>query len=349
MSWYPEATQHTLYQRLPKVDLHRHLEGSIRLSTMMDVAKVYSITLPLRPDLRSLVAMQATDRLDADTFLAKFQVLRLFYRSPEVIARITAEAIEDAAADGVQYMDLHFTPVALSRYQGFLLSDVMDWVARSAADAARKYAVIVRLIASVNRHESIQLAEQVVRLAAERRHLGIVGVDLAGNEAEYSGRPFVGLFREAHAAGLALAVHAGEWGGAENVRMALEEMQADRVIHGVRVMEDPSVVALARERNIPFAVCLTSNVQTGVVSSLEQHPLLAMLLAGLNISINTDDPSISQIALSDEYWLACERLGLPHSILAERILAAAEAAFLTPTEHTDLLRRLRQGLSAGGL
>lgn len=317
----------------------------MRFSTMMEIAKVYSISLPLRPDLGSLVAMQTSDRLDFSTFLSKFQFLRLFYRSPEVIARITAEAIEDAAADGVQYLDLHFTPVALGRFQGFLLSDVMDWVAESAAQAAQRAGIYVRLIASVNRHESIQLAEQVVRLAVERRGMGIVALDLAGNEAEFDGRSFASLFREAHSAGMAVTVHAGEWGGAENVRVALEEMHADRVVHGVRVLDDPRVVALARERGVPFEVCLTSNLQTGVATSASNHPLLTMLLAGLNVTINTDDPSISQITLSDEYWLACEQLGVPYPVLAERIFAASDAAFLNPMERTDLEERLQQGLS----
>ncbi len=346
MSWYPEAAQAPLYRLLPKVDLHRHLEGSIRLATMMEIARVYSITLPIRPDLSSLVSMQPGDALTAGVFLSKFQVLRQFYRSPEIIARITAEAIEDAASDGVYYLDLHFTPVALSRHQGFLLSDVMDWVACAAAEAARRHAVTVRLIASVNRHESIQLAEQVAHLAAERRKAGIVALDLAGDETHVPGRQFTALFREARSAGLALTVHAGEWGGPENVRMALEEMRADRIIHGVRALDDPAVVAMARERGVPFAVCLTSNAQTGVVACLEQHPLLAMLLAGLNVTLNTDDPSISGITLSDEYWLASERLGLPHAILAERILAAASAAFLSPAERAALAERLRRGLSA---
>lgn len=345
MSWYPDIPQRTIYNQLPKVDLHRHLEGSVRLATMMEVAKLHSISLPLRPDLRSLVAMQPDDALNASTFLSKFQFLRMFYRSPEVIARITAEAIEDAALDGVQYLDLHFTPVALSRHQGFLLSDVMDWVAQAAAAAAARHGIYSRLIASINRHESIQLAEQVARLAAERQHMGIVGLDLAGNEADFPGEPFVGLFREARSAGLRITIHAGEWSGAENVRVALEDFQADRVVHGVRVMEDPAVVALARERGVPFEVCLTSNLQTGVIPALRDHPLMTMLLAGLNVTINTDDPSISQICLSDEYWAVCEGLGLPYPVLAERIFAAGDAAFLLPHEREDLMERLQRGLA----
>src|SRR5574338_1493389 len=150
------------YRALPKVDLHRHLEGSLRLKTMLDVANQHGITIPddvLR--LSNLIQVQVADKFTYQNFLAKFNTLRLFYRSPDVIHRITREAVEDAARDNVRYMELRFTPVALSRAERFPLHDVMDWVTASARDAAKDCNMIVRLIASVNRHESTELAEQV--------------------------------------------------------------------------------------------------------------------------------------------------------------------------------------------
>jgi adenosine deaminase len=317
----------------------------MRVETLMEVVKIHGITLPVNPSLHSLVKMQPEDPLTFSAFLAKFQVLRLFYRSPELIARITREAIADAAADGVQYLDLNFTPVALSRYQGFSLADVMDWVAESAGQAAKDYNILVNLIASVNRHESVEQAEEVVGLAIERKSRGIVALDLAGNEAEFKGDPFIRLFREARSEGMAVTVHAGEWGGAENIRQALEDFQADRIVHGVRILEDPNVVALAREMGTPFEVCLTSNLQTGVFSSLEEHSFLRMMQAGINVTLNTDDPSVSQICLSDEYWLACEQLGLSKNDLEKLILAAAKAAFLPPDQKAGLVQRLSRLLS----
>ena len=346
MGWYPVSTQQSIYSRLPKVDLHRHLEGSLRVDTLMEVARVHGLTLPLRPDLRSLVQMQASDSLNFSTFLSKFQFLRLFYRSPQIIARITREVVLDAAADQVRYLELRFTPVALSRAQGFPLSDVIDWVLESVSSASAEAGIRSRLIVSMNVHEPVSLAEEVLRLAIDRKDRGIVGLDLAGNEAEFSTLPFLDLVREAKASGLSATIHAGERGGAENVRRALEVLEADRIGHGVRVMEDTSVVALARERGVPFEVCVTSNHQTGVVPSLGAHPLRRMLTAGLNVTLNTDDPSISQITLSDEYRLACEELGLPLSTLQERILAGAQAAFLPPAEKQQLVEQLRRELAA---
>lgn len=325
------------YQKLPKVELHRHLEGSLRLATMLDIARAHGITARLR----HLVQVQNGEPFTYQNFLAKFTTLRMFYRSPEVIHRITREAIEDAAKDNVRYLELRFTPVALSRAERFPMDEVIDWVCESAQQAAGKFGIMVRLLASVNRHESLELAEQVAWLAADRIEKGLVGLDLAGNEAECPVQPFVGIFHEAQQAGLHITVHAGEWAGAASVRSALEDMHAERIGHGVRILEDQPVVALARERGATFDVCVTSNYQSGVVPSLEAHPLLKMLEAGLNVTLATDNPGISQITLGDEYRQACETLGMTRQVLDERLLAAARAAFLPDEERAGLVSRLK--------
>jgi adenosine deaminase len=333
------------YRALPKVELHRHLEGSLRLDTMLDIARQHGIVIPedvLR--LSNLVQIQEEDKFTFQNFLAKFNTLRLFYRSPDAIDRITREAVEDAAKDNVKYMELRFTPVALSRAERFPLHDVVDWVIASAKEAAKEYGVIVRLIASVNRHESIDLAEQVAWLAVERMQDGMVGLDLAGNEAEFSYQPFYGIFREAKQAGLHLTIHAGEWGPAQHVRDAIEEIGAERIGHGVRVLEDQNVAGVAREHGTAFEVCVTSNYQSGVVQSLETHPLMKMLEAGLNVTINTDDPSISRITLSHEYYTACEDLHMPQSTLKQRIVAAAQACFLPDDEKEKLAHQINKDL-----
>lgn len=338
------ASLHT-YRALPKVELHRHLEGSLRLDTMVDVARQHGITIPadvLR--LSNLVQVQDADKFTFQNFLAKFNTLRLFYRSPDVIDRITREAVEDAAKDNVRYMELRFTPVALSRAERFPLHDVIDWVLTSAREAAQKYNVIVRLIASVNRHESTELAEQVAWLAAAHIKDGLVALDLAGNEAEFKTEPFYGIFKEAKQAGLHVTIHAGEWGPAVNVKEAIEEIGADRIGHGVRVLEDQDILTLVRERGTAFEVCVTSNYQSGVVQSLDTHPLMGMLEAGVNVTINTDDPSISRITLSHEYYTACEDLHMPQSTLRQRIVAAAEAGFLAPDEKVELVNQLKKDL-----
>lgn len=332
------------FDEMPKVELHRHLEGSLRLDTLLEVARTHGITIPRNFDLRSMVQMQKHDPLTFTTFLSKFQTLRLFYLSPEIIQRITREAIADAALDRVRYMELRFSPMALSRSQNFALGDVIDWVIESAQQTAADYNITVRLIASVNRHESPDLAEKIADLAVQRRSRGIVGLDLAGNEAEFPSEPFIPIFRAAKAHGLRLCVHAGEWQGADNVLKAIDYFDADRIGHGVRVIENPEVVTMAAQKQTAFEVCITSNYQTGVVPALTDHPITRMLQAGLNVTLNTDDPSISQINLSGEYRLFVEHLGISKTILIERILAAAQATFLPDKEREDLVASLKQEL-----
>ena len=331
-----------IFRPFPKVELHRHLEGTLRLETMLEIARAHSITVPA--SLSGLVQVQDGDPLTFQNFLAKFNTLRLFYRSPDVIDRITREAVEDAAKDNVRYLELRFTPVALSRAERFPLHEVMNWVAASAREAAKKFKMKVGLIASVNRHESPELAEQVAWLAAEHIQDGVVGLDLAGNEADFPAQPFVGIFKEARQAGLHLTLHAGEWGGAQNVREAIEEFGAERIGHGVRVLEDGYTAALAKERGTVFEVCITSNYQSGVVSAKEKHPLPRMLDAGLNVTINTDDPSVSRITLSHEYRRACSELGVSVDVLKGRILAAAQASFLPEKDKKDLVKNVKKEL-----
>ncbi len=330
---------------LPKAELHRHLEGSLRIETMLDVARTHGLTVPdsiMR--LSGLVQVGDEEPYTFSNFLEKFKTLRLFYRSPEVIERVTREAVEDAAHDNVRYMELRFTPVALSRAERFPLHDVMDWVCDSANQTAEKLGMDVRLIASVNRHESPELAEQVAWLAADYQDKGIVALDIAGNEVEFPAEPFSPIFREAKESGLKITVHAGEWGGAENVREAIEVLGADRIGHGVRVLEDPDVVALAKERGTVFEVCVTSNYQSGVTPSLEAHPLRAMIDAGLTTTINTDDPSISRISLSGEYQMIHDQLDFPIDLLKELTVNAVNATFLPEAEREKLMKKFKKDL-----
>lgn len=319
------------------------MEGSLRLTTMIEIARKYDLDLPKNVDeFRSMVQIKDGEPLTAKNFLMKFSTLRLFYQSPEVIKRIAKQTIADAAADNIRYMELRFTPVALTRIKDFDLGEAMDWVIESVDEASEDYGVQTNLIASVNRHESVELAEEVVKLSIDRMDKGIVGLDLAGGEADFPGENFADLFKEAKEAGLQITIHAGEWGGPENIVLAIKKLQAERIGHGVRVMEDQKTIDMCTERGITFEVCPTSNYQSGVVSSIPEIPLSEMLEAGLDITINTDDPSISQVDLSDEYELACETLGLGKKHLQETIVNAARAAFLPDGEHKKLVDSLEK-------
>lgn len=337
----------TAMRSMPKIDLHRHLEGSLRLSTLLEIAREYKLDLPVSSleALRPYVQVVNGESPDVATFLGKFEVLRHFYRSPEVIARLAYEVVSDAAKDNVRYLELRFSPQALTRVQGFSLVEATDWVIEATHQAARDHNIQIGLIITLVRHDPLPQAKKVAEVAFNRIGHGIVGLDLAGDEIKYPPEPFSPLFKEAKQLGLGITVHAGEWAGADGVRKVVEELYVDRIGHGIRAIENSEVVKLVRDRGTTFEVCLTSNLQTGVVHSMHHHPLMDMLDLDLKATLNTDDPTISNICLTDEYQIAVDKLGLSYETLQRTVLNAANAAFLPPAERAALVAKFESWLS----
>jgi adenosine deaminase len=331
---------------LPKIDLHRHLEGSLRLESLLEIARQYHLNVP-STDLEALrpFVQITNDPATHEAFLGKFEVLRHFYRSPELIRRLVYEAVADAALDSVKYLELRFSPQALCRVRGFSLADATDWVIESVSQAEADFDIQVGLIVTLVRHDPVPQARQVAEIAFERAGKGIVGLDLAGDEVKFPSRPFTPLFKEAKEVGLGITVHAGEWASAYGVREAVLYLFADRIGHGVRTLENSEILQLVRERQIAFEVCLTSNLQTGVVHQMNHHPLVDMLDVGLNATINTDDPSISNLTLTDEYEIALQKLQIGFPALRQTILTAANAAFLPPAGRQALVHKFEMLLA----
>nr|MBN1228309.1 adenosine deaminase [Anaerolineae bacterium] len=327
---------------LPKIELHRHLEGSLRLGTMADIAREYHLDLPGYEveQFRNLVQMMPDDPPTADMFISKFGTLRKFYRSPEIIQRVAYEAVIDAALDNVIYLELRFTPIALGRIKRYPLTDVTDWVISAVDQAKAEAGIDVGLIISMNRHESVELGDKFVDIAIDNQDRGIVGIDLAGAENHYPGKPFERVFRKAHEAGLNVTIHAGEWAGPESVLEAIHVLGAQRLGHGVRIIEAPDVMALVRDRGIALEVCPTSNLQSGVTPALEKHPLPYLYAEGLLTTLNTDDPGVSGIDLTDEYVVAMRHFDFSLQDIKQHVLNAAQVAFLAEAARQSLADRL---------
>jgi len=337
-------------QAMPKIDLHRHLEGSLRLITLLEIARKFGLDLPANDVERLRPYVQITnDPPNHEAFLSKFEVLRHFYRSPETISRLAYEAVADAALDNIHYLELRFSPQALVRVRGFDLAEATDWVITAVQQASQDYNIQVGLIITLVRHEPLAQAQQVAQIAYDRAGNGIVGIDLAGDEVKYSPTPFTPIFKTAKEAGLGVTVHAGEWASAVGVRQAIEELYADRVGHGVRAIENSRVLKLIQERNIALEICLTSNLQTGVVHSVSHHPLVDMLDLNLLATLNTDDPSVSNLTLTDEYEVAMQALGLPYAELRRMVFNAASVAFLPEDGRQRLIAHFKELLPENGL
>ena len=327
-----------MLKSLPKIELHRHLEGAIRIETLVDIAIKYNIPLPSYEldFLRPFVQVTRDDEASSRQFLTKFGFLRQLFVSEEVIRRVAREAVEDAVADNIRYMELRFTPYAQAKLMGFSIQDVVGWITDEIAQTTQDHDIAVNLIIAVNRHESVEVAAEMIRTAINHAAQGIVGVDLCGNEINHPAAPFIALFEQARAANLGITIHGGEWDGHENVRYAIAEIGADRIGHGVRAVEDSQTLQLSIDSNVFFEVCPTSNLQTGVVTRLENHPLIDLHFLKANVTINTDDPHIHNVTLTDEYALLIQGLNLPLTYLKTCILNSIECAFLPQATKTRL-------------
>lgn len=336
---------------LPKIELHRHLEGSLRLETLSDLAQAHGICdLPSTDAEKLRPYVQVTSEpWDFENFLAKFGVLRRFYTSKEAVQRIAREAILDAAADNIKYMELRFNPVALSRVQNFPLDHVVEWVLETVEQTQQECGTRTCLIFQIGRDEPLEIADRIVDLAIH--HLGSIvrGVDLAGDEVVYAADRFAPTFQRAKDAGLNITIHAGEAANADstaNIRTAVMSLNAQRIGHGIRAVENFNVVQLLYDRQITLEVCPTSNLHTGVVRGMTQHPLYDLFNLGLRVTLNTDDPSVSATTLTDEYVVAVAGIGLEQHLIYRMLRNSVDAAFIPEEEREWLKQTIREELEA---
>ncbi|HQE92945.1 MAG TPA: adenosine deaminase [Anaerolineae bacterium] len=331
--------------RLPKIDLHRHLEGSLRLDTLAEIALEHGIDLPSYDIEQLRPYVQVTDEPpDYLNFLQKFSFLHRFYTSKEAVQRVVREAITDAANDNIRYLELRFNPQALANVQGFSMDSVVEWVIEATEQAQTSTGTRTCLILTIPRGESLQAANEILELGIAYFGPWIRGIDLVGDEVNFPAKLFIEPFRRAREAGLNITIHAGEWAGPESVYTAVHDLGAQRIGHGIHSIEDSNVVQLLYERGIALEICPTSNLQTGAVYSITQHPLLDLYNLRLRVTLNTDDPSISDTTLSDEYAISVAGMGIEPRQIYRMLRHSVEAAFIPAGERAWLTETVRREL-----
>jgi len=322
----------------PLVELHRHLDGNLRLATVVELAARHGVALPA-PDLEGLrcQVVIAEPRPDLMAFLAAFDVLRSVLVDYDAVARVARENVEDAAAEGIDYLELRFSPRFMAEPHGLDPLRVTQVVCDSLTAAAEELPVGVKPVVIISRTYGPEAGWAELEAAVACRERGVVALDLAGDEAGWPGELFVDHFRRAADAGLRRIAHAGEADGPASVRQAVLGLGAERIGHGVRAVEDPATIELLAERAIPLEVCPTSNVHTSTVASYREHPLPELLAHGLVVTLNTDDPAISGIDLEHEFRVAEEEMGLTPADLRRMQENALAAAFLDDDERRALI------------
>ncbi len=300
---------HRLVEAMPKAELHLHLDGSLRIATALDLARTRRIDAPTTWAGMSRVLVAPMPCRDQAELLRAFELPIALMQDTEALERITAELVETKAADNVRYVEIRWGPL-LHVARGLSLADGISAVCAGAAAAAARTGITVRLICTALRsHDpaaNLELAETAVRF----RDQGLTGWDLAGDEAAF---PDPGVhaaaFEAARAGGLRITVHAGEWGGAPQVSRALV-VGPERIAHGPSATDDAALCEELMARGVTLDLCPTSNWQAGIVPSIDWHPLARLHRMGVSVTLNTDDTTVSDITLSEEYINAIERIGL---------------------------------------
>ena len=316
---------------LPKCNIHTHLEGSVRPSTFMDLAATHGIESKKSIDAVSM-AMQVTgDERNLVDYLKKISYGYRVFLDKQSVQRITYEAAEDAALDGVVYLEVRAGPITHS-HTSFTAEQVIESMLLGLRQAEYKYDIVCRLIVSALRHHDPKVNIQLAHTALEFKHNGVVGFDLAGDEEGYPAQIHAEAFSVARTGGLGITVHAGEAGGANNVLYAIRKLKATRIGHGIRSIESSSVMSLLRERNVLLELCPTSNVHTKTVSNIKEHPVDKFYDQGIPISIGDDDPVTSRTKVSQELTLLENCFGFELDDLKNIQRMSIEAAFITDSK-----------------
>lgn len=321
---------------LPFIDLHRHLDGNVRLQTILDLGRKHNIKLPgdtletLRPHVQVNGVMP-----DLVAWLNKLHWMIAVLGDYDACRRIARENVEDAQAEGIDYLELRFSPYFMAGPNQLNPTKVVEAVVAGIEEGRTKTGLKVKLIGILSRTFGAEAGKvELEALLAHRTHL--VALDLAGDEKNFPAELFGEHFKRGRDAGWAITVHAGEAGGAASVWAAVQKLGATRIGHGIRAIDDPKLMDHLREQRIGLEINLTSNVQTNTVPSFRTHPLKRFLAHGLLATINTDDPVISAIDLRHEYSVAAPAAGLIPAEIRQAQGNALEIAFLNQAEKKAL-------------
>lgn len=327
---------------LPLIDLHRHLDGNLRLKTIVELGEKHNLSLPAS-DLEGLRPhVQIMDPRPGVMAAIEKMVLAISVMADyDACKRLAYENVEDAYLEGIDYIELRFSPQFMAERHGLSLDGVVEAVVEGIQEGQKKFDIAVNLIGIISRtYGPDQGWRELEALLAFKEH--ITALDLAGDEINFPGSLFIEHFQEGRSAGWSITVHAGEEGGPDSIWQAVEELGAERIGHGVSAAQDPQLMDFLAEKKIGVESNLTSNLQTQIVDSYAEHPLRTFLENGILATINSDDPSLSGINLIHEYEIAAPQAGLSEAQIKQAQKNSLEVAFLDQQEKQQLKEKAQQ-------
>lgn len=321
---------------LPLCELHRHMDGSIRLETILDLADQHGIALPSK-DVSGLAPYVHIDEAAPGlmAFIDRFEHMTAVLVDAEACRRVAYENVEDASREGIDYIELRYSPWFMAESHGMDPAEVMEACTDGIRAAERDTGVRANIIGILSRTYGVDTCmKELDAILAHRDH--IVAVDLAGDEERYPAYLFKPHFRRVRDSGLHVTIHAGEADGPRSVWSAIRDLGAERIGHGFRSVEDPALVDYLVNSGIGLESCPTSNLHISAVKSYADHPIKQLADSGVKFCLNTDDPGISAIDISHEYDIAAPATGLTAEQIRQSQLDALDMAFLSSEEKAEL-------------
>ncbi|HEY7611992.1 MAG TPA: adenosine deaminase [Gemmatimonadales bacterium] len=332
-----------LIGRLPKAELHTHLDAALRPETMIELARNARFELPAQDAAQLRRFMRVDNAANLEDYLRRFEYTIPLLQSGEAIERVSYEMVEDAARDNIRYLEVRYCPW-LSRRQGLSMERALEAELAGLARGERDFGVVTRVINCSLRHYDPAISVDIARLSVAYRERGVVAFDLAGGEAGRPAGAHGAAFDVALAGNLGITVHAGEAAGAESIADAIRRCHADRIGHGTRLYEDPALLRYLRDRRTLLEINVTSNVQTHAVPRLSEHPVRRYFDEGLAVTLCTDGWLMCGVTLSDEYWTAHTALHFTREEIDRMVLDAFAGAFLPWPERRALHAQVRSEL-----
>ena len=334
----------SFFERLPKTDLHVHLDGSLRVATILELAERAGITLAAQAHEALLAAMSCGVRPGSLVeYLKGFDVTLRVLQTEDALYRVAYELCEDAAAEGVRYMEVRYAPM-LHTQGGLRLTTVVEAVLSGIARAREELGIHAKVIICGIRNISPESSLEMARLAVAYKNRGVVAFDLAGAEYDHPPKHHRDAFELIRRNNINCTIHAGEAFGPESIAQAIHVCGAHRIGHGCRLWESGDLMAYINDNRVPLECCPSSNVQTGAVADLASHPIKLYHDLGLRVTVNTDNRLITDTTVSRELWLCHTQLGMPLADIKHIILNGFKAAFLPFHQRQDYVRRIAEEL-----
>jgi adenosine deaminase len=330
-----------LLHRLPKAELHVHLDGSLRPETMLELAGKYGKRMPESDPERLRDYMHVKDARNLVEYLERFEITLSVMQTAESLERIAYELAEDLAAENVRYAEIRYSPILNTR-DGLPLTEAVEAPLRGLKRAEKEFEIRTALIICGIRNMDPATSRDLADLTVAYKDRGVVAFDLAGAEYNYPAKKHKDAFFTVINKNMAATIHAGEAYGPESIHQALHYCKAHRIGHGTRLFEDPDLMQYVKDFRVPIEICLTSNVQTRAVRSFEEHPVRLYYDEGIVLSLNTDNRLMSATTVTEEYWRAHQHLGFTWEELTEIALMSFGSAFLHFEEKRQLMQEVRE-------